>query len=135
MSTYIRIALATACFAIVAFPAGAQTAASAPNDVGKPAAAKASEAAASGSAYRSAFDGFRRYADEPVGSWRNANDTVGRVGGWRIYAREAQGTGAADGPSGMQMQPVERAAAKQPAASSPAPAAAPAKRHAGHGSK
>ena len=28
-------------------------------------------------------------ADKPV-SWREANDTVARIGGWRAYAREAQ---------------------------------------------
>jgi hypothetical protein len=25
-----------------------------------------------------------------VGSWREANDTVNRIGGWRAYAREAK---------------------------------------------
>lgn len=136
MSPCIRIAVATACFAIVALPAGAQTAASTPADASKPPAAKASDAAPSSSTYRSAFDGFRRFTDQPVGSWREANDTVGRVGGWRAYAREAQSNGgAAAGHGGMQMQPVERAATVQPAASSPGPAAAPAKGHAGHGSK
>ncbi len=135
MSPCIRIAVTTACFAIAAFPAGAQSAATTPAEAGKSPAAKVSEAAASGSAYRSAFDGFRRFADQPVGSWREANDTVGRVGGWRAYAREAQGNGAADGQGGMQMQPVERAAAVQPAASSPGPASAPAKGHTGHGTK
>ena len=28
-------------------------------------------------------------ADKPV-PWRDANDTVSRIGGWRAYAREAQ---------------------------------------------
>ena len=45
----------------------------------------------------SAFDGYRRFADSPPRDWREANDTVGRIGGWRAYAREAQG--AADGPA------------------------------------
>lgn len=27
--------------------------------------------------------------DKPI-SWRDANDTVARIGGWRVYAREAQ---------------------------------------------
>ncbi len=30
----------------------------------------------------------RTPADKPV-SWREANDTVARIGGWRVYAREA----------------------------------------------
>lgn len=33
--------------------------------------------------YRSAGDG------KPI-AWREANDTVNRIGGWRAYAREAQ---------------------------------------------
>jgi hypothetical protein len=28
-------------------------------------------------------------ADKPLG-WREANDAVARIGGWRVYAREAQ---------------------------------------------
>jgi hypothetical protein len=40
-------------------------------------------------AYRSAFTSYRRLSETPVGSWRDANDTVTRIGGWRVYAREA----------------------------------------------
>lgn len=32
-------------------------------------------------AYRSAFAGYRNFKDEPVGSWREANDAMGRLGG------------------------------------------------------
>lgn len=39
--------------------------------------------------YESAFARYRPHADEKVRSWKDANDTVGRVGGWRSYAREA----------------------------------------------
>lgn len=41
------------------------------------------------STYRSAFDGYRRFTDEPVKSWKDANDNVGRIGGWKTYAKEA----------------------------------------------
>lgn len=35
------------------------------------------------------FDDYRRYrADEPMLGWRDANDRVARLGGWRRYARE-----------------------------------------------
>lgn len=40
--------------------------------------------------YRSPLEGYRAYVDESVTSWKEANDTVGRIGGWREYAREAQ---------------------------------------------
>ena len=33
---------------------------------------------------------YRRLRDETPIPWREANDTVGRIGGWRVYAREAQ---------------------------------------------
>ena len=39
--------------------------------------------------YTSIFIGYRNYRDEPVGSWPAANDTVGRLGGWRYYLEEA----------------------------------------------
>ena len=39
--------------------------------------------------HQSALAAYRRLADvEPV-PWRVANETVGRIGGWRAYAREA----------------------------------------------
>ncbi|WP_295638988.1 hypothetical protein [uncultured Methylibium sp.] len=40
--------------------------------------------------HRSAFDGYRRHADAAPAPWQRANETVGRIGGWRTYAREAQ---------------------------------------------
>ena len=67
--------------------------------------------------YRSAFGGFRRYSEQPVMSWREANDVVGRIGGWQAYAREAQGA-----PAGPGAMPASAPAAPTPKAS-PAPAA------------
>lgn len=49
--------------------------------------------------YTSALEGYRGYAAQPVQSWRESNDTVGRIGGWRTYAREAQ-QGQAPGTEG-----------------------------------
>lgn len=45
--------------------------------------------------YRSAFSGYRAISDEPAASWREANDLVARIGGWRVYARESQQPAAA----------------------------------------
>ena len=68
--------------------------------------------------HESAFTQYRRLSDVPVGSWRDANDTVGRIGGWRTYAREAGTTepaptappaGAAGTPNAMPAQPASRA--------------------------
>ena len=51
------------------------------------------------SSFRSALEGYQPYAEQPVGSWRDANDTVGRIGGWRAYAREAAASAAEPRPS------------------------------------
>jgi hypothetical protein len=41
--------------------------------------------------YRSALVGYKKLAAEsPPVAWRQANDAVERIGGWRAYAREAQ---------------------------------------------
>ena len=69
-----------------------------------------------GVVYRSALQGYRPYADTEPGSWIEANDRVGRIGGWRVYAKEAREPQA----------PAAGASAPQEAAK-PAPAA-----HSGH---
>ncbi len=38
--------------------------------------------------YSSPIGAYQGYADQPVQSWREANDRVGRIGGWRAYAKE-----------------------------------------------
>ncbi len=44
--------------------------------------------------FRSVLDRYRAFngnaTSEQVPSWRAANDTVARIGGWRAYLREAQ---------------------------------------------
>ena len=42
--------------------------------------------------YRSPFRDYRRLGDEKLIPWKAANDEVGRIGGWRTYAREARET-------------------------------------------
>ena len=56
--------------------------------------------------YRSPFADYRPLGDEAVGNWRAANDEVGRIGGWRAYAREAQEAG--------ESKEIPQAAAKAP---------------------
>lgn len=60
-----------------------------------PIAAPAAVRAVSGAeTYRSALEGYQPFTEEKVLPWKETNDTVGRVGGWKVYAREAQGEGA-----------------------------------------
>jgi hypothetical protein len=39
--------------------------------------------------YRSTFASYRRLSEPEPMAWREAIDQVGRIGGWRAYAREA----------------------------------------------
>ena len=48
--------------------------------------------------YRSVFSGYRGMTDEKV-EWKEANDAVGRIGGWRTYLRESQDAGPAAVPA------------------------------------
>lgn len=81
-------------------------------DAGAPAPSSAASAAAAQpepqprlGSYRSAFEGYRPFGDQPAVSWREANDAVGRIGGWRAYARETQDTAA---PERAASQPGAR---------------------------
>lgn len=49
--------------------------------------------------HESAMAQYPRLSDEKTVSWRDANDAVARIGGWRVYAREAQ---QADPPAAKQ---------------------------------
>jgi hypothetical protein len=64
-------------------------------------------------AYMSAFRRYRPNADVEVGAWRDLNDNVGRIGGWRVYGREASADPIAPG------KPIANGKAEGP---SPAPA-------------
>jgi hypothetical protein len=41
-------------------------------------------------AYVSPLAAYRRWGEDQPVPWRQANETVNRIGGWRAYAREAQ---------------------------------------------
>lgn len=43
----------------------------------------------SGLQYQSTFADYVPYSEEAVESWRNANETVEKIGGWRAYAKDA----------------------------------------------
>ena len=61
-------------------------AAGAPVNAADPLDARASVAPLT---HRSVLSGYRAHDDVKPVPWREANDTVGRIGGWRAYAREA----------------------------------------------
>ncbi len=97
-------------------------------------------------AYESPFSRYRPWGDEKPVSWREANDTVTRIGGWRVYAREAQqpdpGAAAAPAAPAARSAPAAPAAPaaplanpplKAPEAAMPAEMAKPMPMPAGHG--
>jgi hypothetical protein len=48
--------------------------------------------------YDSPFARYRPNAEVEVGVWRDTNDHVGRIGGWRVYGREAVAEPKGDNP-------------------------------------
>jgi len=44
-------------------------------------------------ALASPFDRYQSWRDAPLGDWRELNDRVGEIGGWRTYLRESQDNG------------------------------------------
>lgn len=77
--------------------------------------------------YEPSFADYRRLGEEKPVSWRDANDTVTRIGGWRVYAREAQQ------PDPAPMTAPVSAPAAKPADTPPAAKPMPAPMPAGHG--
>lgn len=55
--------------------------------------------------YQSPLADYRRFAEQPVGSWRGANETANRIGGWRVYAREAAEAASAPASAPTQAAP------------------------------
>lgn len=52
------------------------------------------------------FQHYQGWRDEPLQDWREANERVGEIGGWRTYLRESQpdGNGADPSQHGRQGQ-------------------------------
>ncbi len=75
------------------------------------------------SKYESPFRDYRPFGEDKPIPWKDANDDVARIGGWRAYAKEAREPQA---PTSVPEKNQSAPATPQP----PAPAA-PA--HAGHG--
>jgi hypothetical protein len=72
--------------------------------------------------YKSDFDSYRRYSEETVAPWAETNGTVGTIGGWKAYAREALAAEAA--PAGSGKPPIANPAPASPP-DPPAPSARP----------
>jgi hypothetical protein len=66
--------------------------------------------------YASVFEQYRPHDDPAVKSWREANDTVNRIGGWRTYLRQVQEAEPKASPS-SSLSPSSSASPAQPTTS------------------
>jgi hypothetical protein len=66
-------------------------------------------------AYQSTFGGYRPLLEDKLLPWRDANDEVGRIGGWRAYAREGREHGGAIAAPASVTQPTAALVAPSPA--------------------
>ena len=75
--------------------------------------------------FESVLARYKPMTDQKLGSWRDANDTVTRIGGWRTYLKESQ-----------QLDAAPTVAPANAASQSTLPMApTPANPHSGHGVK
>ena len=107
MPQFVIQCLATACWVF----AGTAFAQQAPSPTSSP--TLPAQDAASSTVYRSAWSGYRPFADEKVISWKDANDEVLRIGGWRAYLRESQ-----SGDDTPRTAPAIKGSAKKPSSDS-----------------
>lgn len=56
--------------------------------------------------YQSALSSYRRLGEDRPVDWRQANQTVNRIGGWRAYARQAQQPEAAASATSAPVAPA-----------------------------
>lgn len=95
--------LSAASLSLLASPATwAQTSASKPD----PSDARASVPPV---IYDSPFARYRNFAEQAVAPWKETNDNAGRIGGWRVYAREAREPEAGGRAPGVKPIPAEAA--------------------------
>ena len=80
--------------------------------------------------YLSPFADYRPLGEDKNTAWKDANDTVGKIGGWRAYAREAAEATKAREAVTTRKAPDTEAGKAKPAPAAPAnPPASPAQPH------
>jgi len=71
--------------------------------------------------FESSFSRYRRSGDDKALSWRDANDAVARIGGWRVYAREAQEPASSAPAASAATPPTPTGTAKETGKPMPMP--------------
>ena len=113
-----------AVLAFVALPGFAQVNTAPAEPISNSKTAVVAQAAPTALPYRSVFDGYQPFTDEKMRSWKDSNNTVEKIGGWRASAKEAAEPASAD---------KQVPAVTPPKPATPASPAAAANPHAGHG--
>ena len=80
--------------------------------------------------YQSPFRDYKPLGEDKAIPWKAANDEVGRIGGWRAYAKEAQDAAASASPATPTAPAQAKPPPDKPAMESPAK---PKPGHEGHG--
>jgi len=70
-------------------------------------------ASAVGLTYRSALENYQPYSAQQVLPWRESNDNVGRIGGWRAYAKELNQPDDGPSPKAVTSTPAGHQEGKQ----------------------
>ena len=86
-------------------------------------------------AFDSVLSRYKPMTDQKLGTWREANDNVGQIGGWRTYLKEVQQpevTAPAPAAPGVLLAPAAPVAPPKPVLPTVPAATDP---HAGHGAK
>jgi hypothetical protein len=63
--------------------------------------------------FRSALEGYQPYSEVKRVPWKEANETVGKIGGWKAYAREAAAGQGHQGHAGPAAPAAPTPAASQ----------------------
>ena len=70
-------------------------------------------AGVAGLAYSSVLENYQPYSTQQVQAWRESNDNVGRIGGWRAYAKEIGQTDDGKSPKAEAGTPAGHREGKQ----------------------
>ena len=70
-------------------------------------------ASAVGLAYSSTLESYQPYSAQQVQPWRESNDNVGRIGGWRAYAKEMNQNDGNPSPEAEAGTPANQREGKQ----------------------
>lgn len=59
-------------------------------------------------AFQSALQDYQPYTDDKIANWKAANDTTARIGGWRVYAKEASAAAVTPTPAAVPATGAEK---------------------------